>query len=55
MPGRPGRYPGALRRQDPSRQGGKRNSDLAKALERAVEWYHELLLRAPEGARPGPI
>jgi DNA primase len=36
--------------QDSSRQGGKRNSDLAKALERAVEWYHEVLLRAPEGA-----
>jgi DNA primase len=37
-------------REDPSRQGGKRNSELGKALERAVEWYHELLLRAPEGA-----
>ena len=36
--------------QDTSRQGGKRNSDLAKALERAVEWYHDVLLRAPEGA-----
>jgi DNA primase len=37
-------------REDLSRQGGKRNSELGKALERAVEWYHELLLRAPEGA-----
>ena len=37
-------------RQDGSRQGGKRAADLGKAVERAVEWYHDLLLRAPEGA-----
>jgi DNA primase len=36
--------------QEASRQGGKRAAELGKALEQAVEWYHELLLRAPEGA-----
>jgi len=36
--------------QEPSRPGGKRAAELGKALERAVEWYHDLLLRAPEGA-----
>jgi DNA primase len=37
-------------RQDGSQRGGKRAADLGKAVERAVEWYHDLLLRAPEGA-----
>jgi DNA primase len=36
--------------QDASRPVGKRNAELGKALEQAVEWYHELLVRAPEGA-----
>ena len=36
--------------QDGARPAGKRVTELAKALERAVEWYHERLVRAPEGA-----
>lgn len=36
--------------QDASRQGGKRAAELSKAIEQAVEWYHDLLLRGREGA-----
>ena len=36
--------------QDGARPASKRNSELAKALDWAVDWYHELLLRSPEGA-----
>jgi DNA primase len=36
--------------QDGARPANKRNAELGKALEWAVEWYHELLLRSPEGA-----
>ena len=36
--------------QDSSRPAAKRNTELGKALEGAVEWYHELLVRGPDGA-----
>jgi DNA primase len=36
--------------QEPSRPGNKRATELGKVLERAVEWYHDLLVQAPEGA-----
>jgi DNA primase len=36
--------------QEASRPGSKRATELGQALERAVEWYHERLVRAPEGA-----
>ncbi len=36
--------------QAAARPGNKRAAELSKALERAVEWYHEVLVRAPSGA-----
>jgi DNA primase len=36
--------------QDSARPAAKRNTELGKALEQALEWYHELLVRARDGA-----
>jgi DNA primase len=38
-------------REDRSGPGGKRAADLAKSLERAVEWYHERLLSGADAAQ----
>ncbi len=37
-------------REERSGLGGKRGTELGKAVERAVEWYHERLVRAPDAA-----
>ena len=37
-------------REERGSPGGKRATELAKSLEQAVDWYHERLLGAPDGA-----